>query len=394
MWYMIAPTAAVGLAEGPAARARVLGARREGGMVALLHEGQVLRDTYTVERFLGEGAFAEVYRVQHRFLGRQAMKVFKAQGATQDEIEQMMGEAKLLSRIGHPNIIRIFDANVLELASGRFGFFTMEYVPAGSLDRYWRSRGDTLAVVKEAVAPMTQVCAGISVAHGERPPIVHRDLKPQNILVAQGEEGPRALVSDFGLAKRVNPLTLLASAQGTLSFKPPEFLDDMDSPAGDVWALGTTLYLLLTDTLPFPEPPNDQPLDRKRFEQALRPPSIYNIQVDAELDAIVCRCLALEPAKRYANAQPLLAALRRWLSRCLEDAPDAKPEPQPSVGESTPEGDADEAEHMVRKAIELAKQPGSLNQAAEMLEEAIRRAPRMAERYRTRIDLWRRGIAM
>ena len=68
----------------------------------LLEDGQIIRDTYEVERFLGEGAFAEVYRVRHRFLGRQAMKVFKRVGMSLDEINDMLGEAILLSRIGQP----------------------------------------------------------------------------------------------------------------------------------------------------------------------------------------------------------------------------------------------------------------------------------------------------
>jgi eukaryotic-like serine/threonine-protein kinase len=66
----------------------------------LLDEGQIIRDTYEVERFLGEGAFAEVYRVRHRFLGRQAMKVFKRVGMSIDDINEMLGEAILLSSIG------------------------------------------------------------------------------------------------------------------------------------------------------------------------------------------------------------------------------------------------------------------------------------------------------
>src|SRR5438094_8126968 len=99
----------------------------------LLEEGQTVRDTYEVERYLGEGAFAEVYRVKHRFLGRQAMKVFKTIGMTMEETEQMLGEAILLSRIGHPNIVRVFDANVTETSRGVCGFFTMEYIAGGSL---------------------------------------------------------------------------------------------------------------------------------------------------------------------------------------------------------------------------------------------------------------------
>src|ERR1035441_10444901 len=65
----------------------------------MLQDGQVIRETYEVERFLGEGAFAEVYRVKHRFLGRQAMKVFKRVGMNLDEIQEMLGEAILLTHI-------------------------------------------------------------------------------------------------------------------------------------------------------------------------------------------------------------------------------------------------------------------------------------------------------
>ena len=77
--------------------------------MALLEDGQSLRDVYEVERYLGEGAFAEVYRVKHRFLGRQAMKLFKLPGLTLSELEQMLGvEAVLLLKLNHPNIIRTF----------------------------------------------------------------------------------------------------------------------------------------------------------------------------------------------------------------------------------------------------------------------------------------------
>jgi serine/threonine-protein kinase len=68
----------------------------------LLEDGQMIRDTYEVERFLGEGAFAEVYRAKHRFLGRQAMKVFKRVGMDLDEIQDMLGEAILLIRYDSP----------------------------------------------------------------------------------------------------------------------------------------------------------------------------------------------------------------------------------------------------------------------------------------------------
>ena len=70
--------------------------------MSILDVRQLVRDTYEVERLLGAGAFGEVYLVKHRFLGRQAMKVFKAVDMTLREIEDMLGEALILSRLGHP----------------------------------------------------------------------------------------------------------------------------------------------------------------------------------------------------------------------------------------------------------------------------------------------------
>src|SRR5262245_120097 len=131
----------------------------------LLRECQNVRDTYEVQRFLGEGAFAEVYRVKHRFLGRQAMKVFKRVGMNLDEIHDMLGEAILLSRIGHPNIVRVFDANVLETPQGTCGYFTMENIPGGSLDKFWRSFGVSLVPIDTTIDLIKQVCRGIAQGH-------------------------------------------------------------------------------------------------------------------------------------------------------------------------------------------------------------------------------------
>lgn len=86
----------------------------------ILSDGLEINKTYQVERLLGEGAFAEVYRVKHRFLGRQAMKVFHP-GLTTKAIEKQLGEAVLLSQVGHPNIVRVFDANIVQIKKGTSG---------------------------------------------------------------------------------------------------------------------------------------------------------------------------------------------------------------------------------------------------------------------------------
>ena len=365
----------------------------------LLREGDKIRDTYEIERFLGEGAFAEVYRVQHRYLGRQAMKVFKKVGMTPQDVEAELSEALLLSRIGHPNIVRVFDANTLETENGTCGYFTMEYVPGGTLHDYWKSFGRKF-VPKEAAFDLTrQVCLGLSVAHRENPPVIHRDIKPQNILVGYETTGLRARLSDFGLAKRVSPLTLLASAAGTLCFKPPEVFEKgkTDSCAADVYALGVTLYLLLSDELPYEVDPALGWGRQVAFDTVAKPPSFWNPELPREIDAFVSRCIALDPTERYPNAMATLEELQKI------DTTRHRELPSPSASLSresskhalgpTSELDAFKADALAQEAVLLARN-GRLADAADKMEEAMNNKPSLRNRYASRIRLWRNGISM
>src|ERR1039458_5566184 len=322
----------------------------------LLEEGQVIRETYEVERFLGEGAFAEVYRVKHRFLGRQAMKVFKRVGMTLDEIHDALSEAILLSRINHPNIVRVFNADILQTPQGNCGYFTMENVSGGSLDKFWRSFGMAFVPVETTVDLMKQVCRGIAQAHREKPPIVHRDIKPANILVGYEADGLRARVSDFGLAKKVNPLTLLATAAGTLAFKPPEAFAERkgDSCAADVWAIGATLYLLLTDSLPFQIPADVNWQSKNLFVKPVISPSEINPDVNKSLDSIILKTLEKKAVDRYPTARELLSALENWKPTSHESAQKPKTlssEPSKSVLGMPSPADDGIAKDMVQKAL-------------------------------------------
>jgi eukaryotic-like serine/threonine-protein kinase len=367
--------------------------------MTLLCEGQEIRHAYVVERFLGEGAFAEVYRVKHRFLGRQAMKVFKAEGLSAHEIEQMLSEAIILSRIGHPNIVRVFDADVAETAHGSFGYFTMEYVAGGSLDDFWRSHGGQFVPVTTAVEIMRQVCRGLAVAHSDSPPVIHRDIKPHNILIGYDPDGIRARVSDFGLAKHVNPLTLMASARGTRCFKAPEAFRDpkSDSSAGDVWALGSTLYLLLTDRLPYSALGDMDKFDSSSFDRPMIPASRLNILVDASLDQIISCALDLDAAKRYASAGEMLKDLDLWRPREISATMKLGSSPDASKSAMGPGGtsfDEQQAQTMARDAIAMSRQLGKLSVAADLMEEAFNKWPNLRKQYEYQLQLWRKGIAM
>jgi serine/threonine-protein kinase len=366
--------------------------------MALLQEGDVIRDTHEVERFLGEGAFAEVYRVHHRFLGRQAMKVFKRAGMDIDQIHDLLGEATLLSRLGHPNIVRVFDANVLEVAGCKRGYFTMEHVAGGTLDKFWGSHRHEFVGLETAVDLMRQVCRGLAQAHQEKPPIIHRDIKPQNVLVGYEADGLRARVSDFGLARQVNPLTLLATSAGTLAFKPPEAFANPkhDSCAADVWALGTTLYLLLTDRLPFPLPLQRDWSAGNRFARPITPPSQINPEANAKLDRIVLTALKMHPKDRYTNARDMLEALEGWKpgnnDTTVFSKPAAAESAKTALGRPLPQSQT-EGKTLVERAFG-ARNAGRLAEAADLMEEAFNQAPELRAKHARQVKLWRCGISM
>jgi serine/threonine protein kinase len=283
-----------------------------GGTHGLLSTDQrVTGGSYVVERQLGQGAYSEVYRVRHAVLGRLAMKVLRKVG-TLAETHRLLGEAVLLSRIGHPNVVRVFDAGTVTTPAGERGWFTMEYVAGGNLDDYRTSHTSGPVPVADAVEILTQVCAGLAMAHREDPPIVHRDLTPWNILVGQDQRGLRVRIGDFGLARRTDPGTGLTSGEGTLAFMAPEALrfGFGSSTAADVYSVGVLAYLLLTDVLPYRD------ISFTVYGAALREPPVapsrFNRDVDGELERIVLRALEPEPRRRIPDAMSLLAELERW----------------------------------------------------------------------------------
>lgn len=369
--------------------------------MSLLEENRVIRNTYTVERLLGEGAFSEVYRVKHRFLGRQAMKIFKATGMTIQDIENDLSEAILLSSLRHQNIIQIYDANVLDTVHGICGYFTMEYISGGSLDRYWRSHGDELIPVEISLDVALQIARGLAVAHSKSPPVIHRDIKPKNIMINFSSNGIEAKICDFGLAKRVNPLTLMASAGGTRQFKPPEAFRDMqgDSCRGDIWSTGSILYLLLTDHMPYANKPGVEYFDTRDFTRPLTPPSQINPDVSPGVDDFLSRCLAIKPEKRiptaidFANELEVLMQFSEKQQRYAPfgvEIPDSQHRKEPATLGTQ---EMDERKKMINHALQMAHDYDRLNEAADILESAFNTWPDLKKRYERIVRDWRRGLS-
>jgi serine/threonine protein kinase len=364
------------------------GARRMAGDTTgaegtLLIRAQRINSALVVDRRLGEGAFAEVYRVRHHILGWQALKLFK-HVASLEATSRLFDEARILSTLGHPNIIRVFDAGTVQTSEGMRGYITMEYVAGGSLERLVASHSGAVPV-DEATAVLRQAAEGLAVAHERQHPIVHRDLSLANVLITYDESGLRVKVSDFGLAKETDPGTMAASAQGTVAYMPPEVLRRGTgySCAGDVWALGTIAYFLLTGHFPYDGGDPVQSFSLERFNRPLQPPSAFNDDVGRELDRLVGDMLRVDPAERPATAREVAER-----AEALRPPAGVRPPPNGAAGVER------SVEEQVRAAVELSRMPGRLADAANQLEEAVSRHPRLRERHMARLMTWRRGVVM
>ena len=341
-------------------------------MRPILRQGTCLRDTYTVDALLGSGAFADTYLVRHRFMGMQAMKVLIA-GTADESLELGLGEAFLLSRISHEGIVRVFDANQIELDGKCFPYLTMEYVPHGTLADVLRKCEGGIQT-PAAVDVALQVARALGHAHQQEPSIVHRDVKPANILVRMVDDGHISVqLADFGLACRVNRFTEVAEATGTVMYMSPESLRGYEVPASDVYAAGLVFYQLLTGTMPYPACTLREAGSVKGLQSALqgaqsqpvRPPSYFDGDIPSDVDAVALRALEHDERRRFNSGAEFVEALL-----ACQEARDVPPIAQGDLQAATALASA-------RAAMSLAGQSSTMPQAVAKLTGALQRWPQL-----------------
>lgn len=265
-------------------------------------------DMYELLEEQRPGGMARVFKARHAALGKiVALKAMRTD-LMQSESARLRfeREAKAVSLLEHPNIIRILHYS----ADTDPCFFTMPFLAEGSLASHLKHyQGNPRA----AVQLMEKVARGVDCAH--RAGLFHRDLKPGNILL---DELGEPIVSDFGLAKfRDEDLELTRPGEmlGTAPYMPPEQaagdLEAIGAPS-DVWSLGVITYELLTAKRPFEAKSSDQLRWRIIQEQPIRLSRVVP-RIDRSLEAIVLKCLEKSPKDRYASAGELADDLKNWL---------------------------------------------------------------------------------
>ncbi len=274
--------------------------------MADLRQGDVLQNRYRIDHLLGEGSMSWVYRGHHLLLEQPvAIKVVKPlytdPTETRQHIEQLRVEAKIMARLDHPNLVRVFDmfpfknesVLILELVEGRNLEEIAELAPKVISER-------------RVLAWTFQILDALEYLHSQQPPVIVRDLKPANILL--GPDGRIRLI-DFGLAKQMNAqgsgTRNIVRGMGSEGYAPLEqYAHTSTDGRSDLYALGATMYFLLTKS---PPPPATS---RIAEGEALPDPCAVNPSISENTWSVMQALLAMRADNRPPNAAAVRKALK------------------------------------------------------------------------------------
>jgi serine/threonine protein kinase len=280
-----------------------------------LTTGFVLVNRYRVVSLLGQGGFGAVYRAWDINLNRPCA-VKENLEISPEAQRQFAREAIVLANLSHPNLVRVTDHFIIE-AQGQY--LVMDFIQGEDLESMVKRTGPVPP--EKALVWINQVANALEYLHTRQPPVVHRDIKPANIRITP--EGQAVLV-DFGLVKVYDPkVNTTAGARAiTPGYSPPEqYGKGATDRRTDIYALGATLYTLLTGQ----EPTESV---QRMMGEALVSANQVNPAIPPPLSDAINQAMALTPSQRFQSMEEFKAALKAG-------APPAVPIPVPSAEKST-----------------------------------------------------------
>ena len=308
-----------------------------------LHPSDVIADRFRIIRFIDRGGMGEVYEAEDlamRSRHRLALKIIRRKISTNGAVvARFEREIEIGKEVTHRNVCRIYDLGVHHAKdpSGRpvdIVFLTMELLQGSTLALRLSRQGPLSTL--EALPLIRQIAEALTAVHAAG--VVHCDLKPGNIMLVpvENQECPRAVVTDFGLARRFPDLapngeftTYLVSADGTPDYMSPEQVMGLPlTPKSDIYALGLLTYQMLTGALPFPGSDPHSRM-RRRLQQDPTSPLHYIKGLDHEWERVLLRCLSIDPEVRFNSARDVVSALTSINATPPDASPDGRAGPYP-----------------------------------------------------------------
>lgn len=268
---------------------------------------------YTDFLLLGVGGFGHVFRAKDNSLDKAvAIKLLKSNVEVK-AIVRFQQEAKVLSRLNHPYIVKVLDFHHLE---SRDLYLIMEHVEGQSLHSRLEKGGPIPAT--EALRLCVQLCEGLDHAHANG--VVHRDLTPRNVII---DETNNVRILDFGIAKLLEDSDMfgaLTKADGfigsPLYMSPEQILGSDIDARSDIYSLGILLYCMLTGHAPFEA---EGIIDLLEMRKTLPPPSVAEFvqppELGIEIDKVLSKALQPDPDDRY----PSMFTLREVFAELIEE---------------------------------------------------------------------------
>ncbi|MBC8131520.1 MAG: protein kinase [Deltaproteobacteria bacterium] len=294
--------------------------------------GSLVGGRYRVHRLRGEGGMGRVYEAEHIEIGKRvALKILHpGYSQTPDLVERLRREARAASCIGHPNVVDVTDSGTTD--DGAF-YFVMEYLEGRELGEIiFEEKG---LDVRRSIGITIQICRALQAAH--KAGVIHRDLKPENVLLVE-RDGQKDFVKvlDFGIAKNVtdqedeangNPrrkLTNPGVAMGTPEYMAPEQAAGRPADVrSDVYAVGGLLYEMLSGRAAY-EGSSFIEILHKKATQVPAPISSFRKGIPAEIEDLVKRTMAMDPAARPQTMEDFERELNEIAWNCLPAIPNER----------------------------------------------------------------------
>ncbi len=251
---------------------------------------------YEILEIIGTGAHGRVARAHDPMIGRLvAIKLFPRELAKGEARQRFLQEARVVGQLSHPSIITLHDMGIDEAT--QTPYLVMEFLDGQPLDRILEKGSIPLS---KACAWAAEMASALGVAH--RKGVIHGDVKPANMLIT--DDG-RVKLMDFGMARLASHDTGATPLLGTPAYWCPEQIMGKPQDArSDLFSLGVVLYEMVVGKRPF-DADSLQAICGRVLSSTPLPPSHANASVPTGFDAVVARCLAKDPATRYATAESL-----------------------------------------------------------------------------------------